>query len=176
MGDEKTYADLREEMAARFKDADEVAPWRALEVGLLRPIDGGVAPIYKHFAAGLEQWSRTDTNDYWGLTLMSLLACRQGDYPQAMDLARQSFARLFDGARMPDAGLSIIVALCQNGLGDRSAALSELDRAESVIRTGFNLDYDVWHWRHWVMVRLLLREARGLLSAAPLQDPAKATR
>jgi len=98
---------------------------------------------------------------------MSLHAYRQGDYPEAMDLAGQSFARLKDGPRMPDAGLSIIVAFSQNGLGDRSAALSELDRAESLIRTGFHLDYDVWHWRHWVIVRLLLQEARGLISRAP---------
>ena len=55
-------------------------------------------------------------------------------------------------------------------------AAAELDRAESVIQAGFNLDYDIWHWRHWVQVRLLLREARGLIPQAPLNAPSVAPR
>ena len=47
LGDEKTYLRLREEMTERFKDAYEVAPWRTLEVGLLRPIDDRVKPAFK---------------------------------------------------------------------------------------------------------------------------------
>jgi len=62
LGDEKTYRHLREEMATRFKDADEVAPWRTLEVGLLRPIDDRVAASLNNFAAGLAGWSRNDLN------------------------------------------------------------------------------------------------------------------
>jgi hypothetical protein len=176
LGDEKTYLQLREEMAARFKDADEVAPGRSLEVGLLRPIDDGVAPIFKNFAAGLAYWSRKETNDYWGLMLLSLHSYRNGDYTVAMDLARQSLARLRDGTQLPKAELSIILALSLNQLGNSSAALSELDRAESVIRTGFDLDYDVWHWRHWVLVRLLLQEARGLIPQGPTPEPSAGPR
>ena len=174
LGDEKTYLHLREEMATRFKDADEVAPWRTLEVGLLRPIDDRVAATFNNFAAGMAGWS--ETNDYWGLMLLSLHSYRNGDYARAMDLARQSLARLRDGAQLPNAELSIILALSQNNLGTRPAALSELDRAESVIRTGFDLDYDVWHWRHWVLVRLLLQEARGLISQTSAPQPGAAPR
>jgi len=167
LGDENSYLRLREEMATRFKDADEVAPWRTLEVGLLRPVDDRVAGIFGTFAAGLARWDRIETNDSWGLMLVSLHSYRRGDYPAAIDLAGQSLARIQDGARLPNAELSLIVALCQNQQGNRSAALSELEQAASVIRTGFDLDYDVWHWRHWVMVRLLLQEARGLIPQAP---------
>jgi tetratricopeptide (TPR) repeat protein len=167
LGDEKTYLRVREEMATRFKDADEVAPWRSLEVGLLRPVDDTVAPTFNNFAAGLAVWSRNETNDHWGLMLLSLHSYRNGDYARAMDLARQSLARVPYGVQLPNAELSIILALSLNQLGNRSAALSELDRAESVLRTGFDLEYDVWHWRHWVGVRLLLQEARGLISHAP---------
>jgi tetratricopeptide (TPR) repeat protein len=170
--DEQTYLRLREEMATRFKDADDIAPWRTLEVGLLRPIDDGVAARYNDFAAGIAGWSRNETNDYWGPMLLSLHSYRHGDCARAMDLARQSLARLRDGAELPKAGLSIISALCLNQLGNHSAALSELERAEILVRTGFDLDYDVWHWRHWVLVRLLLQEARGLMPQAPSPSPA----
>jgi hypothetical protein len=166
-GDEKTYLRLREEMATRFKDTGEIAPWRGLEMGLVRPINDRVEATFKNFAAGLANWSRNETNDYRGLILLSLLSYREGDYTSAMDLARQSLARLRDGARLPEAQLSIFMALCQNQLGNGSAALSELDQAERVIQTGLNIDYDVWFWRHWVLVRLLLQEAHALIPQAP---------
>ncbi len=167
LGDEKTYLQLREEMAARFKDADEVAPGRCLEVGLLRPLDDRVAPTFNHFAAGLAGWSRNETNDYWALMLLSLHSYRQGDYARAMDLVRESLARLRDGTPLPTAELGIVSALALNQMGNHSAALSELERAEGLVRTGFDPDYDMWHWRHWVLVRLLLQEARGLMPQAP---------
>jgi hypothetical protein len=167
LGDEKTYLRLREEMTTRFKTAYEMAPWRTLEVGLLRPIDNRVSGIFESHAAGLARWSRKETNDERGLMLVSLHAYRKGDYTNAVDLARQSLSRVRDGARLPKAELAIISALAMNQLGNRSAAASELDRAESVLQTGFNLDYDVWHWRHWILARLLLQEARGLIPQAP---------
>jgi tetratricopeptide (TPR) repeat protein len=170
LGDDQTYLHLREEMATRFKDAAEVAPWRTLEVGLVRPIDDRVAATFKAFADGLVRWSRIDTNDSWGLMLASLHAYRLGDYIGAMDLGRQSLARV-DGAPLPNAELGIISALSLYRLGNRSAASSELEHAEAFIRTGFDLDYDIWHWPHWVLVRLLLQEARGLISP-PLQPSA----
>jgi len=173
LGDEQTYLRLREEMAIRFRDAHEVAPLRALEVGLVRRVDDRVAATFENLAAGLAHWSRIETNDYWGPMLLSLHSHRQGNHSHAMELAHQSLARLRDGARLPQAELGIISALALNQMGNRSAASSELDRAESVIQTGSNLDYDVWHWRHWILVRLLLQEARDLIPQAP--DPQRST-
>ena len=108
--------------------------------------------------------------------LLSLYSYRHGDYAPAVDLARQSLARLRDGTRLPIAELSIILALSLNQQGNRAAALSELDGAERVIQTGFDLDYDMWHWRHWVLVRLLLQEARGLIPQAPSPQPSAVRR
>jgi hypothetical protein len=132
-----------------------------------------VAATFKDFAAGLAHWSRKETNNYWGLMLVSLHSYRLGDYDSAMDLARQSLARLRDGTRLPNAELSIILALSLDRQGNRSAALSELDQAESVIRTGLDLEYDMWHWRHWILVRLLLQEADSLIRQVPLPGPQK---
>ena len=108
LSDEKTYLSVREEMAARFRDAYEMAPWRSLEVGLLRPIDDRAAATFQHFADGLAHWSRKETNDYWGLMLLSLYSYRLGDYDSAIGLARQSLDRHRDGTRLPNAELSII--------------------------------------------------------------------
>jgi serine/threonine protein kinase len=176
LGDETTYLHLREEMATRFKDADEVAPMRTLEVGLLRPIDERVAASLDNLAAGLTAWSRNEINDYWGLMLLSLHAYRHSDYAGAVELARQSLARLTDGAPLPNAELGIIRALSLNQLGNRTEALSELHRAEGLVRTGFNIDYDVWRWRHWILVRFLLQEARGLIPQAPDPQPSAGPR
>jgi hypothetical protein len=178
LGDEKTYLRLREEMATRFKNADGAA-WRILEVGLLRPIDDRVAATFNDLATGLAPWSRNETNDYWGLMLLSLHSYRHGDYAGATDLARQGLARharVRDGTRLPNAELGIISALSLKQLGNRSAALAELARAERVISTGFDPDYDQWHWRHWVAVRLLLQEARGLIPQAPPPQPSDGPR
>ena len=46
LGDEMTYLNVRDEMATRFKDAGENAPWRVLEIGLLRPIDDRVGATF----------------------------------------------------------------------------------------------------------------------------------
>jgi len=173
LGDDKTYLNLREEMATRFKDAGDVAPWRIMEVGLLRPIDDRVASAFNAIGAELAAWSRNETNDYWALIWLSLSAYRRGDYSGAIDLVHQSLARLRDGARLPNAELSIISALALNQQGNPAAARSELERAESLIRTGFDLDYDIWHWRRWVAVRLLLQEARSLIPQAPVPNPSK---
>jgi tetratricopeptide (TPR) repeat protein len=176
LGDEKTYLRLREEMATRFEHVDEVAPWRTLEVGLVRPIDDRVSAIFTNFAAGMAYWSRNETNDYWGLMLLSLHSYRHGDYASAVDLAHQSLSRIRDGARLPEVELGTILALSQHQLGNKSAALLELDRAESMVRTSFNVDYDVWHWRHWILVRFLLQEARGLIPEAPSPQSSNAPR
>jgi hypothetical protein len=178
LGDEETYLRLREEMAARFKDASDVASLRTLEVGLLRRFD-------VHAGAGLEPFVRVlirrvqegkDQNDYWDRILLSLHEYRIGNFANSMDFARQSLTRLQEGGRVPDAAVSVLLAMSLSRSGNRSAALSELNRAESVLQTGFDLDYDMWNWRRWVLVRLLLREARGLISQAPPGQPGAAPR
>src|SRR4030095_14509130 len=92
LGDEKTYLRLREEMATRFKNTYEMAPWRTLEAGLVRPIDSRVSGIFENLADGLARWSRKETNDDRGLMLVSLHSYRKGDYTNAVELARQSLA------------------------------------------------------------------------------------
>jgi hypothetical protein len=178
LGDEETYLRLREEMAARFKDASDVASLRTLEVGLLRRFD-------VHAGAGLEPFVRVltrrvqegkDQNDYWDRILLSLHEYRIGNFANSMDFARQSLTRLQEGGRVPDAAVSVLLAMSLSRSGNRSAASSELNRAESVLQTGFDLDYDMWNWRRWVLVRLLLREARGLISQSPPGPPGAAPR
>ena len=74
---------------------------------------------------------------------------------------------------LPIAELCIILALSLNQQGNHSAAFSELGRAENAIRTGFNLDYDVWHWAHWIQVHLLLKEAHADISQTAPQEASK---
>jgi hypothetical protein len=82
-----------------------------------------------------------------------------------MDLAYRGVAGLRQA--LPNAMLCVISGMSLTQLGDHSAARAELERAEKFIRTGFDFDYDMWWWRHWVTLRLLLAEVQ--LSAVPRQ-------
>jgi hypothetical protein len=48
------------------------------------------------------------------------------------------------------------------------ALVARQTRAEMINGFSFDLEFDMWHWRDWVLVRLLLREADGLISQPPL--------
>ena len=69
---------------------------------------------------------------------------------------------------MPAATDRVIRAMCFSKLGDDASARSELDGAKSLVQSGLNIGYDRWNWPAWVFVRLLLREADGLISQPPL--------
>jgi hypothetical protein len=92
---------------------------------------------------------------------------RRGNYRNAMDAARRSVANV-PGVALPNAMERVISAMALQHLGDRSAARLELEHAKNLIETGFDLEFDMWHWRDWVLVRLLLREADGLISQPSL--------
>lgn len=77
----------------------------------------------------------------------------------------------FANIAMPNALLRVILAMSLHQLGDDSAARLELEHAKNLIETGFDLEFDMWHWRDWVLLRLLLREADGLIQQAPVTEP-----
>jgi len=97
---------------------------------------------------------------------LALYEYRRGNYLDAMDSARRSVADVRDVA-LPNAMERVISAMSLQRIGNRSAAQLELERAKNLIETGFDLEFDMWHWRQWVFVRLLLQEARDLMPQPP---------
>ena len=98
---------------------------------------------------------------------LALYEYRRGNYLDAMDSAHRSVVNVRNVAQ-PNAMERVISAMSLQQIGNRSAAQLELERAKNLIETGFDLEFDMWHWRDWVIARLLVREAEGLVQQTPL--------
>jgi serine/threonine protein kinase len=175
LGDRNGHLRLCEEMASRFKDPDERTAERALTVGLMQSVDDRTAVRLEPFAALLARTlvNGNETPSY--PILLGLLEYRRGHYTKAMEWVHQSLPKVPNVA-LPSAMDRVILAMCLHQLGNPSAAALELEQARNLIETGFDLEFDMWHWRDWVLVRLLLREANALIPQAPLPEPNSAPR
>jgi len=175
LGDENGYLRLREEMASRFRDPDERTAERALEVGLIRLLDDRTTALLEPFAARLTRTLASGNEIPSYPILLGLLEYRRGDYAKAMEWANRSLPNV-PYVALPNAMDRVILAMSLHQLGNRSAAALEMAHAKNLIATGFDLEFDMWHWRDWVLVRLLLREANALIPQAPLPEPNSAPR
>jgi serine/threonine protein kinase len=163
LGDENGYLRLREEMASRFRDPDERTAERALEVGLIRPLDDRTTALLEPFAARLTRTLASGNEIPSYPILLGLLEYRRGDYAKAMEWANRSLPNV-PYVALPNAMDRVILAMSLHQLGNRSAAALEMAHAKNLIATGFDLEFDMWHWREWICVRLLLQEAESLVS------------
>jgi hypothetical protein len=175
LGDRNGYLRLCEEMASRFKDPDERTAERALIVGLMQSLDDRTAARLEPFAALLARTLANGNETPSYPILLGLLEYRRGHYTEAMEWVHRSLPKVPNVA-LPNAMDRVILAMSLHQLGNRSAAHLELERAKNLIETGFDLEFDMWHWRDWVLVRLLLREANALMPQAPLPEPNSAPR
>jgi hypothetical protein len=170
LGDETSYMHLREEMAVRFKNADDWIAERILVVGLMRSLDDRTTAHLQPWASLLDRTVASGNEPPSYLPLLGLLDYRGGDYAKAMEWARRSVSK-FSNVAQPHAMARIILAMSLHQLGDLSAAHLELDQAKHLAETGFDLEFDMWWWRSWVLVRLLLLEADRLLPPTPPTPP-----
>lgn len=168
--DKSGYLLLREEMASRFKDPDKTTAARALTVGLMEPLDDRTAASLEPFAALLASGNEPDS-----YPLLGLLDYRRGYYAKAVERAHRSLSNLA-GVAQPNAMDHVVLSMSLNQLGRSSAAALELEHVKNLVKTGFNLEYDIWHWRDWVLVRLLIQEADSLIPQAPSPQPSAALR
>jgi tetratricopeptide (TPR) repeat protein len=177
LGDQTRYLRLRDEMASRFQDPDERTAQRTLSVNLILPIDARTATRLEPFAARLTRalQERTSENDFVSSILLALFDFRRANYTNAIAGARRSAANI-SGVAMPNALQHLIVAMSVFQLGNHSAAAEELEPVQNVITTGFNLDFDMWHWRDWFLVRSLFREASSTFSPSAPPQPGAAAR
>ena len=107
--------------------------------------------------------------------LLGLLDYRRGYYAKAVERAHRSLSNLA-GVAQPNAMDHVVLSMSLNQLGRSSAAALELEHAKNLVKTGFNLEYDIWHWREWVLVRLLIQEANSSIPQAPSPQPSAALR
>jgi hypothetical protein len=168
LDDQNAYLRLRQEMTSRFKDLDEKTAERVIQVSVMRTLDDQTAARLETLAAVLRRaFLKQPTRNHTEYSQrLALYEYRRGNYLDAMDSARRSVADVRDVA-LPNAMEHVISAMSLQRIGNRSAAHLELERAKNLIETGFDLEFDMWHWRQWVFVRLLLQEARGSIPQPP---------
>ena len=162
LGDTNAYARLREEMALRFNDPDDTTAERTLAVALMQPLDDRVTARLEPLAAWLDRVVARGNEPPSFLLSLGLLGYRRGDYAKALEWSHRSLSKFSDVAQ-PSALAHVILAMSLQQLGDPSAAHRELERARFLVETGFDLEFDMWWWRYWVLVRLLLQEADSLI-------------
>ena len=102
-----------------------------------------------------------------GSDVLGLLEYRGGNYAQAMEWCRRSLDTS-TSMPLPTVMDRVILAMSFHKLGDAAAAHSELGQAKSVVMGGMNRGFDKWNWHEWVIARLLLQEAEGLIPQPPL--------
>jgi hypothetical protein len=134
----------------------------------MQPLDDRISASLEPIAALLARTLATGGNETVSYPiLLGLLEYRRGHFTKAIEWVGRSLPKVSNVAQ-PHALDRVILGMSLNQLGNRSAARLELEHAKNLIETGFDLEFDMWHWRDWVLVRLLMREADGLISQPPL--------
>lgn len=165
VGNQKRYLKLREEMPARFKIPDMKIADRALNVANMQSFDEQTAERLRSYVDLLrknlpEQPAGYDTEIALHLALFEL---RCGQYTDAIESARR-IAPSVSGAALPTAMVHVIYAMSLLHLGNLSVAQIELAQAQNLFATGFDVEFDVWHWRDWILLNSLVHEAGAMLS------------
>ena len=176
LGDETGYLRVREEMATRFKDLDQKVAARTLNVGIMRSLDDQTAARLQPFAALLRDSLQKRTSGYAENALrLALFEFRRGNFTNALDSARRS-ADSASRLALPNAMIHVISAMSLHHLGNHAAVPLELAQAKNLTETGFDLEYDMWHWRDWILLRFLLQEADSLTTQPPPGERSSAPR
>src|SRR6185436_8772205 len=98
---------------------------------------------------------------------LALFELRRGNYTNAIDSARRT-APSVSGAALPSAMIHVISAMSLHHLGNHSAVPFELAQVKNLTETGFDLEFDMWHWRDWILLHFLHQEADSLTTQPPL--------
>lgn len=170
LGDENGYRHLREAMALRFQEPDDWLAERILGVGLLRSLDDPTVARLRPLAARLDRAVASGDEAASRPPLLGLFHYRCGDYGKAIEWTHRSISK-FAAVAQPHALARVILAMSLHQLGDLPAAREELAHAKHLVETGFDLEFDIWWWRHWVLVRLLLQEAESLMPQTRSPQP-----
>jgi serine/threonine protein kinase len=179
LGDETGFVRLRETALNRFKGAtNEETALYAVKIGLLLPVAdptmASLEPLVQLLGRAVTPTaSITDLGAAsWHLMCLGLFEYRRGNCAKAVNWCRRSLSASKYVA-IPTVQNEAILAMSLHKLGDDTTARSELDKAKRLVQRGLNCGLDSWCWRDWVLARLLLQEAEGLIPQAPPPEPQK---
>ena len=103
------------------------------------------------------------------LIRLALFEFRRGNYTNAIEQRsphrRQRLRAWHCPMRNDSRNLG---AMSLHHLGNHSAVpLGVGLQAKNLTETGFDLEFDMWHWRDWILLHFLLQEADSLTHANP---------
>jgi tetratricopeptide (TPR) repeat protein len=168
------YEQLRLSALRTFGDTgDTLNAIRILTVCLLRPPPAAIAAKLDKLAETVARRDPRQTN-WTGVadSALALLACRRGEYEQAMKWIEKDADLSNPGLAMV-ARYRVLAALAWSGLGQRDKARGELAAWAERIEKNFNTSLPSGKgihsegWHTWSIDHLLLLEAKSLLEAAP---------
>jgi len=178
-GDPVKYDKFRRSAIAQFAaTADPVVAERTVKLSLLTPPDAEVMQLLRPLfelaeqATAPEVIARTpkDWSIPWRCLSLALMEYRRGHWPEAMIWGQRcvefspSHSACFATAR-------VILVMAQSQLGQTKLTRVELGEARDLIETRINKgmvagnDGDGF-WFDWLLARILLREATGLIEGA----------
>jgi tetratricopeptide (TPR) repeat protein len=175
-GNLESYERLRQLAAERFSSttspviADEV-----VKSCLIKPADPEILakldPLIKIIETNIP-WDRKDgpkdLMEAWQMLSMSLAAYRKGDYQLAEDWARRCLSHPNRNLSR-SAAVRAILAMAAHRLGRVDEAHAELDTTRAAILAYFDKPFLIGNspdgfWFDWLIARILLKEADGLIA------------
>jgi hypothetical protein len=181
-GDQDTraqYEEFRREAIRRSASAtDPLTAERLIRSSLLLPADQQILQSLDLPAQTVEKslsGSNPDANSSsgeapWRLVSLALLDYRRSLWAKAAERCQSLPSTDTNAARI--ATVRLVLAVCSQRLGKSGEAAAQLQQARELVEAKFRTrltaggDSD-GYWFDWVMARILLREASGLIQNAP---------
>lgn len=166
------YHELCRDALARFSTSNSpVAAEQILKVNLLLSptpeVLDSLKPLVRVAVGSLSSQARVQPNtvEAWCLMSLALYEYRRDDWTGALETAR--IARLPGDAPARRATAGLIRAMCLQRLGSKTEAVREFDEARKLIESRFARPlsaYALDTWYSWLTARVILREAKALVS------------
>jgi serine/threonine protein kinase len=173
VGDVGSYNELRQTAVSNYAGTtDPGVAGNIADLALLRPVDeellSALKPMSEVMAKSIAEAKGKVPEDSlrWPQAIMGLWEYRNGNYGAVERWCQESSADQYrdDENLARIANVQLLLAMAHVRLGNTDLAQSELAQAEEIIRTGFDDGVrTVSIWQEWILDRLLLSEAQGLI-------------
>jgi serine/threonine protein kinase len=179
-GNRELYEQFRQVVISQFRTTtDPIVAERTIKITLLTPPSAAVLtallPLYELSVKSLPPETATPAPDGWMIpwrcVSVGLMEYRRGRPQEAIAYCERCLAMdASNPARSATA--QVILAMAHHQAGDGKLARLELAEIRGVIENKFTTSLEMGngtegYWFDWLLARILLREAVGLMEASP---------
>jgi len=174
-GDLSGYAQMRQNVIARFAGVTDPIVDRVLKANLLLPLNeqikGNLEPHAKVTLTTFDTVKKDDPlKAAWHAVTLGLWEYRRGDYAEATNWCLRCLD-FHEANAVLNATVHLILAMSHQQMNQSLKALSELRLSQPLIEMNFNKEPDFGNgsdgfWFDWAFARILLRECQQLIETA----------